>query len=48
MCAGARAVQPSSIPNFAISYGIQVGQAFGYNFGYGIIKDICFVSFVQV
>lgn len=48
MWAVACAVQPSSIPNFAISYGIQVGQAFGYNFGFGTIKDICFVSFVQV
>ena len=43
-----RAVQPSRIPNFAIRYGIQIGQAFGYEFGYGIIKDICFINFVLV
>ena len=41
-------VQPTGIPNFAIRYGIQVGQAFGYTFGYGIIKDICFINFVLV
>jgi len=29
-------------------YGIQIGQAFGFDFGYGIIKDICFVSFAIV
>ena len=29
-------------------YGIQIGQAFGFDFGYGIIKDICFISFAIV
>lgn len=45
MCA---AVQPSQVPDFGIRYGIQIGQAFGYDFGIGIIRDICFVSFVIV
>lgn len=42
------AVQPSQIPDLGVRYGIQIGQAFGYDFGYGIIKDICFVDFVIV
>ncbi len=29
-------------------YGIQIGQAFGFDFGYGLIKDICFISFAIV
>ncbi|BDA49049.1 hypothetical protein COCOBI_13-1590 [Coccomyxa sp. Obi] len=40
--------QPSQIPDLGVRYGIQIGQAFGYDFGYGIIKDICFVDFVIV
>ncbi|BDA41090.1 hypothetical protein COCOBI_01-7450 [Coccomyxa sp. Obi] len=40
--------QPSQVPDFGIRYGIQIGQAFGYDFGIGIIRDICFVSFVIV
>lgn len=42
------AVQPSQVPDFGLRYGIQIGQAFGYDFGIGIIRDICFVSFVIV
>ena len=42
------AVQPSEIPEFGIRYGIQIGQAFGYDFGFGIVKQICFVSFAIV
>lgn len=42
------AVQPSQVPEFGIRYGIQIGQAFGYDFGLGIVKQICFVSFVIV
>ena len=42
------AVQPSQLSNLGIRYGIQIGQAFGWDFGYGIIKDICFVDFVIV
>ena len=42
------AVQPSQLSNLGIRYGIQIGQVFGYDFGYGIIKDICFVDFVIV
>ena len=42
------AVQPSQLSNVGIRYGIQIGQAFGWDFGYGIIKDICFVDFVIV
>lgn len=42
------AVQPSQISDLGIRYGIQIGQAFGFDFGYGIIKDICFVDFVIV
>lgn len=42
------AVQPSTIPEFGIRYGIQIGQAFGYDFGLGIVRDLCFVSFVIV
>ncbi|KAK9821329.1 hypothetical protein WJX81_005860 [Elliptochloris bilobata] len=41
-------IQPSSLPNFAMRYGIQIGQVFGYEFGYGMIKDICFINFVLV
>ncbi|KAK9916605.1 hypothetical protein WJX75_004794 [Coccomyxa subellipsoidea] len=41
-------VQPSEVPDFGLRYGIQIGQAFGYDFGIGIIRDICFVSFVIV
>ncbi|CAL5223539.1 g6071 [Coccomyxa viridis] len=40
--------QPSTIPEFGIRYGIQIGQAFGYDFGLGIVRDLCFVSFVIV
>ncbi|EIE26350.1 hypothetical protein COCSUDRAFT_58887 [Coccomyxa subellipsoidea C-169] len=40
--------QPSQVPDFGLRYGIQIGQAFGYDFGIGIIRDICFVSFVIV
>jgi len=47
-CAMCAAVQPSQVPDFGIRYGIQIGQAFGYDFGIGIIRDICFVSFVIV
>ena len=47
-CVVCCAVQPSQIPDLGIRYGIQIGQAFGYDFGYGIIKDICFVDFVIV
>ena len=42
------AVQPSQLPEFGIRYGIQIGQAFGYDFGIGIVKEICFVTFVIV
>ena len=42
------AVQPSQVSDFGLRYGIQIGQAFGYDFGIGIIRDICFVSFVIV
>ena len=42
------AVQPSGLPEFGIRYGIQIGQVFGYDFGLGIVKDVCFVSFVIV
>ena len=45
---GAGAVEPSQVPDFAIRYGIQVGYVFGFQFGYGIIKDICFITFVFV
>ncbi|CAL5229043.1 g12292 [Coccomyxa viridis] len=41
-------LQPSQLSNLGIRYGIQIGQAFGWDFGYGIIKDICFVDFVIV
>jgi hypothetical protein len=44
----AAAVQPSQVPDVGIRYGIQIGQAFGYDFGIGIIRDVCFVSFVIV
>lgn len=44
----ARAVQPSLIPDFAFRYGIQIGQAFGLDFGIGWLRDICFVSFAIV
>ncbi|KAK9836033.1 hypothetical protein WJX81_007709 [Elliptochloris bilobata] len=40
--------QPSQVPNFGFRYGIQIGQAFGFDFGYGLIKDICFISFAIV
>ena len=43
-----RAVQPSIVPDFAFRYGIQIGQAFGLDFGIGLIRDICFVSFAIV
>ncbi len=42
------AVQPSNVPDFAFRYGIQIGQAFGLDFGIGLIRDICFVSFAIV
>ena len=42
------AVQPSQLPDLGLRYGIQIGQAFGWDFGYGIIKDICFIDFVIV
>ena len=45
---GAGAVEPSQVPDFAIRYGIQIGYVFGFQFGYGIIKDICFITFVIV
>ncbi|CAK0783700.1 hypothetical protein CVIRNUC_006899 [Coccomyxa viridis] len=41
-------MQPSQLPEFGIRYGIQIGQAFGYDFGIGIVKEICFVTFVIV
>ncbi len=43
-----RAVQPSNIPDVAFRYGVQIGQAFGLDFGIGFIRDICFVSFAIV
>ena len=43
-----RAVQPNNIPDVGIRYGIQIGQAFGYDFGIGILRDICFITFVTV
>ena len=42
------AVQPNNIPDGGVRYGIQIGQAFGYDFGIGIIRDICFVTFTTV
>ena len=42
------AVQPNNIPDVGIRYGIQIGQAFGYDFGIGIIRDICFITFTTV
>lgn len=42
------AVQPNNIPDGGVRYGIQIGQAFGYDFGIGIIRDICFISFTTV
>jgi len=42
--ARARAVQPSQVPDFGITYNIQVGQAFGFNFGYGIVRQICAIG----
>ena len=48
VCAGLPAVQPSQIPNFGIRYGIQIGQAFGWDFGYGQLKTICGIAFVLV
>ena len=42
------AVQPSQLSNLAVRYGIQIGQVFGWDYGYGIIKDICFVDFAIV
>lgn len=46
LCHGA--VQPNNIPDGGVRYGIQIGQAFGYDFGLGILRDICFISFVTV
>jgi len=42
------AVQPSDTSNFGITYGIQVGQAFGFQFGYGILDNVCSISFAIV
>jgi hypothetical protein len=42
------AVQPNNIPDGGVRYGIQIGQAFGYDFGLGIIRDICFITFTTV
>ena len=43
-----RAVQPSNIPDIAFRYGVQIGQAFGLDFGIGFIRAICFVTFAIV
>ena len=42
------AVQPNNILDGGVRYGIQTGQAFGYDLGLGILRDICFISFVTL
>ncbi len=41
-------MQPGQLSDLGIRYGIQIGQAFGWDFGYGLLKDICFIDFVIV
>lgn len=43
-----RAVQPSATSDFGIVYGIQIGQAFGFQYGYGIISNVCSITFILV
>ncbi len=40
-----RAWDLSLKPPCACRYGIQIGQAFGFDFGYGILRSTCSVTF---